>query len=164
MRFIPRLIAITAACGLLTCCRPAGAEIIHVGVDADIEISEPFSVGDGSESLLMFNLTALAKNGVLLGGFDGTISGPLHQQSAGVTTTPTLDEPLSGSTFVTDIDSHFLINTADVISIGLPVETLGASDSSAEAANATGPDAAQAITSFGTSLSGSFASITGFIS
>jgi hypothetical protein len=162
MRFNPRFIA-TAFIGLLLCYQTARAEIVYVGNLIDIEISAPMSVGDGSENLLRFNLTALAKNDSLLGAFDGTIGGPLHQQSAGATITPTLDEPLLGSIFVTNIDSHFLINTADVISIDLPTETLGAAASSSEAANASGPDAAQATTNFGTSLSGSFAPTTGFV-
>ncbi|MCH8042595.1 MAG: PEP-CTERM sorting domain-containing protein [Planctomycetes bacterium] len=157
MRIASRLMAITAVLGLLICCRPVRAEIVFVGLNADVEISDPVSVGDGSENLLMFQLTARGKNDYLLGGFDGTISGPLHQQSAGATTTPTLDEPSAGSTFVTDIDSHLLINTAEIVPLFVSAETLGAADSSAEAANAAGPAAAQAITSFGTTLFGAFA-------
>ena len=152
-------LAMVTGCVMLVCCGTLSAEIIHSGVNFDVEISEPVAVGDGSERLLMFQLMAVGKNELLPAGFDGTIRGPLHQQSAADVITPSLDEPLDGSLFLTDIDTHFGISNADLIAVFALTETLGTAESSRETADATGPEAATARTSLGTSLSGTFARI-----
>ncbi|MCH8923802.1 MAG: hypothetical protein IIA67_11735, partial [Planctomycetes bacterium] len=161
MRFISGLIAVSAVCCLLTCCRWARAEMIYTGLNADVEISEPVMVGDGTENLLLVNLSIVGKNGALLSGFDGTISGPLHQQSAAETPTPSLDEPRADTIFLTNIDTHFNVHNDDVIVLFPMSETLGSVASSGEATDATGTDAAIALTSLGSSLSGTFVRMMG---
>ena len=141
----------------------AVGDIVFEGSNADLEITSPLSVGDGSENLRSVILRAVGKDGALVAGFDGDIQGILHQQSAPAAMTPTLDEPLGDVQLVTGIDTHFLVQGEQILAVpGFePAELVGIAASSDEAPDASGPMANLAQTSFGDSISGAFARIGG---
>ncbi|MAE59891.1 MAG: hypothetical protein CMJ49_00890 [Planctomycetaceae bacterium] len=88
---------------------------VHSGGIFDWVISNPTSVGDGSESLVSFILTIVGDATNVPQAFDsrasslGGINGPLHQEHGPVLGVAG-ETPVDGTTFATDIDTHFLLD------------------------------------------------------
>lgn len=158
---IPRLmLAQLFVLPLLLCGVMAGrsqADLVISGPNADLVISGGSSVGDGSEDLVLLLVQLVGHNASSKPiGFDGSLSGTLHQQDLGVTgQTPTTAQIL-GTTVATTIDTHFLFESSSIIATTAPAENRNLSGSS-EAPDATGPVAFLAETTFGSTLSGVFA-------
>jgi hypothetical protein len=144
--------------------------LLFSGAVYDVFITNPVPVGDGSESLVSFDLkfsntTGLpgfdpsAFDGVAF-GYTGITSGVfnsgsgLHNNySAAFGDTPTLDN----ASYSTAIDTHFLDVLANMLVITAPSELTNDIGPSAEATDSVAPFDAFAATDFGSQLTGTFA-------
>ncbi|MFO0913306.1 MAG: hypothetical protein U0795_10140 [Pirellulales bacterium] len=138
----------------------AYAKTIYTGQRVRIDISPPTEVGSGAESLWNFTLTLVGLSGARIGGWDGSITGPLHHQTTLDVTTPTQTEPLAGVQLLTDIDTHFLAANGQILSVSPPYETY-LQQFSKEPTNAFGPNANLAVTRLGDQFGGTFALLGG---
>ena len=150
--------------------------LVFSGAVYDAFITDPVPVGDGSESLLGFTLYFVNTSGDTGKAFDtfddvsdvaftGISSGPLaeamgkglHQQDslAFGSYSPTA----SNANYSTAIDSHFLSQDGDLLTVQAPNETRVVNVST-EPSDALAPFDAFADTSFGDHLGGAFADST----
>ena len=145
--------------------------LLFSGTVYNVVITDPVPVGDGSESLISFDLKLVNTTGdpgYDASAFDGTAFGytgitsgvfnagtGLHQHySTGLApTTPTLDSPV----FATAIDTHFLDVLGNMLGINPPSEIVADIGPSAEASDATPPYDLFGWTDFGSQLTGTFA-------
>ena len=167
-----KLFVMLLAVGL--CAAAANADIlITSGASYDVFITVPVPVGDGSESLVSFDLKlvnntgdagydASAFDGVAF-GYTGITSGVfnagtgLHQQYSTVLqpTSPTLD-----GNYATATDSHFLDVAVSMLVVTPASEIVASIGPSAEASDALVPFNSPtfgASTDFGSNLTGTFA-------
>ena len=134
------------------------------GAVYDAFITTPVPVGDGSESLIGFTLYFVNKadgskafdtfDDVSNPAFTG-ITGELHQHEGPLFSD--FSETLTGN-FATAIDSHFLVQDANLLSIVAPNETYGVAPS-LEGTDALPPFNGPGFwdTSFGSHMGGAFA-------
>ena len=139
--------------------------IIFSGDIYDITISSPVAVGDGSESLLAFTLTAINTTGdagLDPSAFDGLnfgytgITGMLHQHYSMIFDPPPLATATLDSAYATAIDTHFLFPLAAMLIVTAPSEDVFLAPS-LEATDAAVPFDGFADTDFGAQLTGVFA-------
>ena len=135
---------------VLLLCGPVTAFDLHNSPQLNVRLDRLDRIGD----LLTFDLSLRSGKQPIV-GFNGSFSGQIHQQTAGDIPTPTLDSPFEGTTFATQIDSHFLFRDSEVISQDIR-ESIGPPDSSDLPPDAQGRDADLAETSFGQSMAGRF--------
>lgn len=153
---------------LLTLGLTAGAAeadlLVFSGSIYDVFFTTPVSVGDGSEDLLAFTLTAINTTGdpgYDPSAFDGIsfgytgITGMLHQHYSTVLEPPPLATATLDSAYATAIDTHFLFPLASMLIVTAPSEDVSFAPS-AEATDAPVPFDAFADTDFGTYLTGAF--------
>ncbi len=135
------------------------AQRVFDGQIYDIRVMNVRNVGETGE-LIAFTLrvvNATGQDDYDLGAFDGVtqgmmgITGQLHQETLFGTPTITADGPLA-----TELDTHFLNESTEVVTARAPSETSGLVASNEASA---GPDeiAPMATTSYGSQLTGAFA-------
>lgn len=126
------LVAAFAIIGQMVSTGIAQATVISVGTNFDIEVSTPIEVG--ITPLWAVTLTAVGKNGALPNTFDSDKSGAggtgittvgdlLHQVwEYGTIATPTLTLLGDPTPISQEVDTHFLVETADIATMSPPAE------------------------------------------
>ena len=147
------------------CAGAANADtLVFSGATYDAFITTPVAVGDGSESLLGFELylvNTTGDSGFDASAFDGEefgytgFTGVMHQHYSTQLqpTTPNTDS----AQFATSIDTHFAFATGDMLIVSSPTEDVASAGTSDEASDAPPPFDTWGSTDFGNSLTGIFA-------
>jgi hypothetical protein len=160
-----RIAVMLLAVALLTGIASADT-LVFTGAVYDAFITVPVPVGDGSESLIAFDLYFVNKGDTnkAFDTFDDQsnpaftgITGALHQQDgpALLAWTPTMSQ----TAFATALDSHFITLDANLINVVAPNETRGLAPST-EAVDAASPFTAFGAVSFGDYMGGVFTDLT----
>lgn len=166
----PKMLVV-AAMTLAICAGAARADILLTsGAIYDVFMTDPVSVGDGSENLIAFDLYIVNTTGDAgydAAGFDGVafghsgitsgMFGPgqgLHQHysTALQESTPTLEGP-----YATAIDTHFNEMLNNMLVVTPPSEAVNDIGPSTESSDVPPPFDLFAETAFGSQLTGTFA-------
>ena len=142
----------------------AGDTLVFSGATYDAFITTPVSVGDGSESLIAFELYLVNTTGDAgfdASAFDGEafgytgFTGVMHQHYS--TTLQPQTPNTDSAQFASSIDTHFVFATGDMLIVSPPTEDVDGAGTSNEASDAPPPFNAWGSTDFGNHLTGIFA-------